>query len=225
MALVLDNTTNTLYERVNDEYAQHRPRSRRSRYYTYDCIITPTLPINVLLASVHLADECIQLLNTNINCLAPLPPDPQPTPQFIREDIINILKQHLPPWASQRVGMTPTLCKLKAAIINSTAVMVSDGSHFPLLLKAGQAWCISTLDYEEFICGGGATPGDPNDHDSYQSEVALFRAREVFVPPNTYQIQIFTKTLQRIKTITSINTGTQKTIITSNLKAIEPERN
>ena len=50
-----------------------------------------------------------------------------------------------------------------------------------------------------------------------------FRAREVFVPPNTYQIQISTKTLQRIKTITSINTGTQKTIITSNLKAIEPK--
>ena len=168
----LDNTNNILYERVNNEYAQHRPRSRRSRYYTYDCTITPTLPTNVLLASVHLADECIQLLNTNINCPTPLPPEPQPPPQFIREDIINILKQHLPPWASQRVGTTPTLCKLKAAIIDGTAVMVSDGSHFPLLLKAGQAWCISTLDYEEFICGGGATPGDPNDHDSYRSEVA-----------------------------------------------------
>ena len=67
---------------------------------------------------------------------------------------------------------TNTLQTKSSYIINGTAVMVSDGSHFPLLLKAGQAWCISTLDYEEFICGGGATPGDPNDHDSYQSEVA-----------------------------------------------------
>ena len=51
-------------------------------------------------------------------------------------------------------------------------VLVSDGSHYPLLLKAGAAWCISTLDYSEFICGGGAIPDDPNDHDSYRSEVA-----------------------------------------------------
>ena len=39
-------------------------------------------------------------------------------------------------------------------------------------MKAGSAWCISAHDHSQSICGGGATPGDPTDHDSYRSEVA-----------------------------------------------------
>ena len=45
---------------------------------------------------------------------------------------------------------------------------------------------ISTIDYSEFICGGGATPGDPHNHDSYRSEVAemigLLAALKVILP-------------------------------------------
>ena len=62
-----------------------------------------------------------------------------PTPQFTRDHIIDLLKEHIPLGASQRVGTTPTLNKLRAALIDGTVVMVSDGSQFPLRLKAGQA--------------------------------------------------------------------------------------
>ena len=85
---------------------------------------------------------------------------------------METIRQHLPPWATQRTGTTPTLSKLYQAILNGTAVLVSDRSHFPLLLKAGVAWCISTIDYSGFICREGTTPGDPHDHDSYCSKVA-----------------------------------------------------
>ena len=55
------------------------------------------------------------------------------------------------------------------------------------------------------------------------NRLETFRAREVFVPPNTHQNQISTKTRQRTETITTINTGKQKITITSYLKAIEPK--
>ena len=41
----------------------------------------------------------------------------------------------------------------------------------PLLLKAGAAWYIVTSNCNEFICGGGATPRDPYNQDSYRSKV------------------------------------------------------
>ena len=167
----LDTTNNVLYEGVNNTFVKRLPLSRRSRNYQYNCTAVQHLPASAILAFLDLQPHHIHLLNTAINCPDPPPPDPIPPPTFTREDITALLKQKLPPWASQQVGTTPTLDNLKLAITNGTAVLVSNGSHFPHLLKAGAAWCISTLDYSEFICGGGAIPGNPNEHDSYRSEV------------------------------------------------------
>ena len=138
----LDNTHNILYKRVNDSFTKHRPRHRQSWIYKYDCLYTHHLLDHALLLSVHPADQFIKLLNTNINCRDPLPQETPTISTFTRENIIETIRQHLPPWATQWLGTTPSLSKLYQDILNGTAVLVSDSSHFPLQLKAGAAWCI-----------------------------------------------------------------------------------
>ena len=80
----LDNTNNVLYERVNNEFALYCPRSRRDISFLYDCTTLPHLPENVLLASANLAEEHIQLLNTNINCYETPPTEPPNPPIYKR---------------------------------------------------------------------------------------------------------------------------------------------
>ena len=167
----LDKDSNLLYERVNGAFFIHHPITPRSRNFSYNCTASRTLPNQVLHASVSLDTNVIKLLNTNINCNQPNPPQ-DPDPPVDRRSILRLLKEKLPPWATQRLGATPSIDSLLQDIVTGKAILGSDGSYFPLTLKAGCSWCISSQDHSEFICGGGATPGDLYDHDSYRSEIA-----------------------------------------------------
>ena len=209
----LDRTNNQLYERVNDGFYIHKPTTRRSKEFYYDCVPSAILPDSVRYASVSLEPTIIKLINTNSNCIQPPPSD---TPQFQlhRTSILRFLKDKLPPWATQRIGATPNIDKLLEDLQEGHAILGSDGSNFPLLLKAGCSWCISNKDHSQFVCGGGAIPGDPYDYDSYRSEiagmVASSAALHILIPHLPYHAPQYTIICDNESALTNLQPSPRK---------------
>ena len=154
-----------LYERVNDQFALHTLTGRR-RQFNYDCVMVNSMPDNVKQASVDLTPTHIQLLNSTYSAHSTMIEE-ETLPRLQDDSIIRSLQTHLPPWSCQRITIVGSLATIKEDIEAGKALMVSDGSLFPLLSKAGAAWIISTHDCQSYISGGGALPS----HDSYRSEL------------------------------------------------------
>ena len=154
-----------LYERVNDSFAVHQIIRRNQ--FNYDCTFIPHLPENAQQASVTMLEHHIQYSNATLQRHNFPPLEIDHTPTFTREDIITLLKDNLPPWSCQRVNTFGSLQHLKTDLESGQALLVSDGSYFPLLTKAGAAWIIASKDCTSFITGGGAV----HSHDSYRSEI------------------------------------------------------
>ena len=167
----LSKDKSILYERVNDTFAAHTRSHLHPREYAYAHTVQDSLPPDVLPASIDLLPTSIKLLNTSTSLHPPAPPNEHPSVTFTPQAICTYLKCGLPRWNSQRIRTSPSLLRLKQEIIQGTAKIVSDGSFYPDNGDAGAGWIISTADCSEFICGGGAVPGDPTHGDSYRSEV------------------------------------------------------
>ena len=167
----VDTATNILYERVNNDTYQHCHLQGRRRTFSYNCQHVPIIPLTAQPASVDLDQEFITLLNTTpTRYLQSVNVDPPST--FCKEDITNLLQHEMPPWTVQNLIFSQQIHQLLQAIQLGTAVIVSDGSYFPLTNKAGASWIISTPDCSQFIKGGGTVPGHCDDYDSYRSELA-----------------------------------------------------
>ena len=155
----------TLYERVNDQFALHTLNGRR-RQFSYDCVMVNSMPDNVKQASVDLTPTHIQFLNSTYSNHSTIL-DEETLPPLQDVSTIRYLKKHLPPWSCQRIQIVGSLATIKEDIEAGKALLVSDGSLFPLLSKAGASWIIATHDCQSYITGGGALPS----HDSYRSEL------------------------------------------------------
>ena len=167
----LDTRQNLIYERVNDKYALHQRVPRQHRHFQYEFHYSDSIPTHVVPVSVQLHTQTILLLNQGPSFLQHRQTVITPRPQFQNEEICTYLKEHLPPWCVQSIRATPQIDQLLQELITGTACVVSDGSHYPLLSKAGAGWIISTMDCTQYIKGGGTIPGSHLIYDSYRSEL------------------------------------------------------
>ena len=167
----LSSNKQVLYERVNNSFVSHARSRYHRQEFAYHPIPIPALPPDALPASVDLLPQSIRLLNTSRQLRPPTQAPEHPNIPFTRHSLCQYLRKELPSWNSQRLRSSPTLLRLREALIDGSARIVSDGSYYHNNGDAGAGWIISTQNCEEFICGGGAVPGDPTEGDSYRSEV------------------------------------------------------
>ena len=85
-------------------------------------------------------------------------------------DAISLLPPQIP-WFTKHMHATSSTVLLKESILAGTAIAVSDGSFFPLQKVGSCAWVVSSPDGSEWISGGGIIPGEPEDQNSYRSEL------------------------------------------------------